>query len=223
MADELINVVIPSAGQVASRFVSSSDLESARERREQEWKETYAKLGQEPPPMPKEEYDGRSLYEKLKETKDKKQEAFEEQLKFKNQFRALDDEEVAFLDDAAEEKRAAELEKERNIKEEMARFKKAVATRTSDPSITGPSLTPITTTVVTDSIAAPLTKPLPRKNRKAKDFQSAFLAGAIRPAAGSKKRKSSTTTEPETGGPTTTTSSSAVDAVGPDPKRKKAP
>ena len=32
--------------------------------------------------MPKEEYDGRSLYEKLKETKDKKQEAFEEKLKF---------------------------------------------------------------------------------------------------------------------------------------------
>lgn len=32
--------------------------------------------------MPQEEYDGRSFYEKLKETKDKKQEAFEEQLKF---------------------------------------------------------------------------------------------------------------------------------------------
>ncbi|EGG11028.1 uncharacterized protein MELLADRAFT_33451, partial [Melampsora larici-populina 98AG31] len=109
---------------VASRFVSSSDLENARQKREEEWKETYKRLGQEAPPMPKEEYDGRSLYEKLKETKDKKQEAFEEQLKFKNQFRALDDEEVAFLDDAAEEQRIAELEKERAIQEEMARFKK---------------------------------------------------------------------------------------------------
>lgn len=35
--------------QVASRFVSSSDLETARQRREQEWKETYAKLGQVSP------------------------------------------------------------------------------------------------------------------------------------------------------------------------------
>lgn len=43
-----------------------------------------------------------------------------------NQFRALDDEEVAFLDDAAEEKRIAELEKERSIRDEMARFKQCV-------------------------------------------------------------------------------------------------
>jgi hypothetical protein len=39
--------------------------------------------------MPKEEYDGRSLYEKLKETKDKKQEAFEEKLKFSKSIRLI--------------------------------------------------------------------------------------------------------------------------------------
>ncbi|PLW16248.1 hypothetical protein PCASD_12698 [Puccinia coronata f. sp. avenae] len=214
MADEPINLVLSS--QVASRFVSSTDLESARLQREEEWKATYERLGQEAPPMPKEEYDGRSLYEKLKETKDKKQEAFEEKLKFKNQFRALDDEEVAFLDDAAEEKRAIEMAKQEEIQKEMKRFKEAIASRTSEtPCIV--SLGTATAAEALDSRSPPTTsssKPLtaatavaavpktttmiPKKSRKAKDSQRAFLAGAIRPkstadhpgASTAKKRKS---------------------------------
>ncbi|POW05404.1 hypothetical protein PSTT_09750 [Puccinia striiformis] len=186
MADEPINLVLSS--QVASRFVSSSDLETARE----------------PPPMPNEDYDGRSLYEKLKETKDKKQEAFEEKLKFKNQFRALDDEEVAFLDDAAEEQRAIEIAKQEEIQKEMRRFKEAIATRTVDIPVIG-SLGTTTSAAIVDSsptnlskspavasttttaaVAMPETKTktttmIPKKSRKAKDFQRAFLAGAIRP------------------------------------------
>lgn len=213
MADEPINLVLSS--QVASRFVSSSDLENARLKREEEWKATYERLGQEPPPMPKEEYDGRSLYEKLKETKDKKQEAFEEKLKFKNQFRALDDEEVAFLDDAAEEKRAIEMAKQEEIQKEMKRFKEAIASRTTET--TGVSfLGTATTAEVIDKLSpstssskplaaaaivaanAQTTTMIPKKSRKAKDFQRAFLAGAIRPkstpdqqvASATKKRKS---------------------------------
>ncbi|KAA1065366.1 hypothetical protein PGT21_013623 [Puccinia graminis f. sp. tritici] len=218
MADEPINLVLSS--QVASRFVSSSDLETARQKREEEWKATYQRLGQEAPPMPNEEYDGRSLYEKLKETKDKKQEAFEEKLKFKNQFRALDDEEVAFLDDAAEEKRAIEMAKQEEIQKEMKRFKEAIASRTAETPVIGsvgtttaaeiidkgsaPTSVSISHTVATGSTNQKTTTMIPKKSRKAKDFQRAFLAGAIRPksttdqqgASATKKRKSLDTSTP---------------------------
>ncbi|POV94098.1 hypothetical protein PSHT_16434 [Puccinia striiformis] len=171
MADEPINLVLSS--QVASRFVSSSDLETARE----------------PPPMPNEDYDGRSLYEKLKETKDKKQEAFEEKLKFKNQFRALDDEEVAFLDDAAEEQRAIEIAKQEEIQKEMRRFKENNNECSNCRLFTYQSIEISSSSINNNNIAAvavPETKTktttmIPKKSRKAKDFQRAFLAGAIRP------------------------------------------
>ncbi|POV97619.1 hypothetical protein PSTT_14950 [Puccinia striiformis] len=159
--------------------------------------------------MPNEDYDGRSLYEKLKETKDKKQEAFEEKLKFKNQFRALDDEEVAFLDDAAEEQRAIEIAKQEEIQKEMRRFKElsnesyqrlqlglwishyrlfrnnnecsncrlftyqSIEISSSSINNTNSSSNAETKTKTTTMI--------PKKSRKAKDFQRAFLAGAIRP------------------------------------------
>ncbi|CAH7675457.1 N-terminal domain of NEFA-interacting nuclear protein NIP30-domain-containing protein, partial [Phakopsora pachyrhizi] len=192
--------------QVGSRFVSSSDLESARLKREEEWRATYQRLGQEAPPMPKEEYDGRSLYEKLKETKDRKQEAFEEQLKFKNQFRPLDYEEVAFLDDAAEAKRREEMEKEERIKQEMEQFKRAVASRVAEPpQIVGTIISKVTSNPIkkplqqTDSTQPSdptkkslTTSSLPKRSKRSKDFQSSFLAGAIRP----RSNNTSSTIEP---------------------------
>lgn len=68
-----------SVSGVASRFVSQTDIEAARSRREEQWKAAYARfaanlpitpslilfrLGQEPPPQPTEDaFDGRSLAE----------------------------------------------------------------------------------------------------------------------------------------------------------------
>jgi hypothetical protein len=81
MADE---EAIPSisSGVVGSRFVTQSDVEAAKARRDEQWKAAYARsqpfffqlsffptfvclrLGQEPPPPPQEDaYDGRSLAE----------------------------------------------------------------------------------------------------------------------------------------------------------------
>lgn len=59
---------------VASRFVSADALEQAKQQRAEEWKEAYARLGQEPPPEMTgdgdgEAYDPRSLYERLQENK----------------------------------------------------------------------------------------------------------------------------------------------------------
>ncbi|KJA29244.1 hypothetical protein HYPSUDRAFT_32643 [Hypholoma sublateritium FD-334 SS-4] len=56
-----------SAGVVGSRFVTQDEVETAKLRREEQWKAAYARLGQEPPPQQQEEvYDGRSLAEVLK-------------------------------------------------------------------------------------------------------------------------------------------------------------
>ncbi|KIW91274.1 uncharacterized protein Z519_08170 [Cladophialophora bantiana CBS 173.52] len=59
---------------------------------------------------------GKSLYEVLQANKAAKQEAFEESIRLKNQFRALDDDEVEFLDSVLEASRA----KENAIKQETA-------------------------------------------------------------------------------------------------------
>ncbi|KAI9172077.1 PSME3-interacting protein [Paramyrothecium foliicola] len=56
----------------------------------------------------------KSLYDILQENKAAKQAAFEEQNKLRNQFRALDDDEVGFLDEVREKQR---LEEERVRKE----------------------------------------------------------------------------------------------------------
>lgn len=58
--------IIPSlsAGVVGSRFVTETELDTAKARRDEQWKAAYARLGQEPPPQQQEDsYDGRSLAE----------------------------------------------------------------------------------------------------------------------------------------------------------------
>ncbi|KAH8928987.1 hypothetical protein BT69DRAFT_1212110 [Atractiella rhizophila] len=120
-------ITAASSSKVASRFVTETDVKAAQERRKAEWEETYKRMGQEPPPMTEQEdYDPRSLFERLKSNKDKKQEEFEEMIKFKNQFRALDEDEIGFLDSITEEQTAADLEREREIESELSSFRKLV-------------------------------------------------------------------------------------------------
>lgn len=53
-----------SAGPVGSRFISQNEVDTAKARRDEQWKAAYARLGQEPPPQQQEDsYDGRSLAE----------------------------------------------------------------------------------------------------------------------------------------------------------------
>ncbi|GAA5827443.1 hypothetical protein JCM5353_002099 [Sporobolomyces roseus] len=121
----------PSAPSVSSRFVSSKELEAASQKRQEEWKAAYERIGQEPPKQDEGEgtYDPRSLWEKLQENKSKKQEAFEEQLKFKNHFRSLDEDEISFLDSMIDENNDEEVERQKAIREELEGFRKAVTAR----------------------------------------------------------------------------------------------
>ena len=61
----------PLAPSVSSRFVSSTELEAASQKRQEEWKAAYERIGQEPPKQDDEgdKYDPRSLWEKLQENK----------------------------------------------------------------------------------------------------------------------------------------------------------
>lgn len=53
-----------SEGPVGSRFVSQDEVDLVKQRKDEQWKAAYARLGQEPPPQQQEDaYDGRSLAE----------------------------------------------------------------------------------------------------------------------------------------------------------------
>lgn len=112
---------------VSSRFVSSTELTEAQKKREQDLKEAYARIGQEPPPSSStqaEEYDPRSLYERLKANSDAKQEKFDEQWKLSNQFRGIDEGESSFLADIARGKREEERRKKEEELKELEEFRK---------------------------------------------------------------------------------------------------
>ncbi|KAN0067737.1 N-terminal domain of NEFA-interacting nuclear protein NIP30 domain containing protein [Elaphomyces granulatus] len=65
---------------------------------------------------------GKSLYEILQQNKMAKQEAFEESIRLKNQFRALDADEVEFLDSVLESTRAKEAAVKKETAEQLAVF-----------------------------------------------------------------------------------------------------
>ncbi|CAE6445350.1 Protein FAM192A AltName: Full=NEFA-interacting nuclear protein NIP30 [Rhizoctonia solani AG-1 IB] len=180
---------LSATGSVASRFVTQSEIDSAKERREEQWKAAYARLGQEPPPRPTEdpEYDGRSLYERLQANKTAKQEQWEEKNKLSNQFRALEEDEIHFLDSLIDEKVVKERKRKDEENEELKNFREAVSQREAQQVVTSPSAPPSST-----SKPAPKpTMPVPAKTQTKKN-QKALLKGAIvrkpsAPASGSTK------------------------------------
>ncbi|KAI5124622.1 hypothetical protein M0805_004232 [Coniferiporia weirii] len=132
--DEALPSITSEPGSVGSRFVSQGDIDSARARRDEQWKAAYARLGQAPPPQPVEDvYDGRSLAEKLAANKAAKQEEWEEKTKLANQFRALEEDEVLFLDSLRNEQQRQELKRKLDDAEEVNGFKQAVAARNALP------------------------------------------------------------------------------------------
>ncbi|SPO32694.1 related to NEFA-interacting nuclear protein NIP30 [Ustilago trichophora] len=100
------------SSSVSSRFVSQSDLEAARSNSNT----TSA-----------EEYDPRSLFEKLQANKQEKDAKYDELYKLSNQFRGIDEGESEFLAQVKAEKMREELEKARREKEELELFRAAKA------------------------------------------------------------------------------------------------
>ncbi|RXW24735.1 hypothetical protein EST38_g1089 [Candolleomyces aberdarensis] len=142
MSDSLIPSL--SDGQVGSRFVTEHEIDSARARRDEQWKAAYARLGQEPPPQQQEDavYDGRSLAEKLAANRVAKQEEWEEKNKLANQFRALEEDEIMFLDSIREKQEEEERIRKEMDGEELKSFREAVAARTSTTNNAPPVISP---------------------------------------------------------------------------------
>ncbi|KAF8481139.1 N-terminal domain of NEFA-interacting nuclear protein NIP30-domain-containing protein [Russula ochroleuca] len=199
MADEAIPSI--SSGVVGSRFVTQSDVEAARSRREEQWKAAYARLGQEPPPAPQEDaYDGRSLAEKLAANRAAKQEEWEEKTKLANQFRALEEDEIMFLDAVRERQIVEERERRERDGEELKSFREAVAAKVIVK--TSPAVPAIEST----SVAAPKATPAP-----AKKPTKASLKGVIM------KKKSKSVPEVKA----RPKAEQDDDKPSPDPKRRK--
>ncbi|KAI0892471.1 hypothetical protein F4806DRAFT_231469 [Annulohypoxylon nitens] len=76
----------------------------------------------------------RSLYDVLQANKAAKQAAFEEQNRIRNQFRALDDDEIEFLDDVQEKRREEEERVKRETEERLAKFREAQKKGASGPA-----------------------------------------------------------------------------------------
>ncbi|KAL7637715.1 UNVERIFIED_CONTAM: hypothetical protein RMT77_011324 [Armadillidium vulgare] len=98
---------------MSSGFVSEVDLAERRKVRKEMWEKN--KKDSDPDEPPEEPApDHRSLYERLKEQKDKKQEDWEEAHKLKNMVRGLEDDEVDFLELVDNTK----MQEEKRIREE---------------------------------------------------------------------------------------------------------
>ncbi|EEQ90405.1 hypothetical protein RJZ56_001989 [Blastomyces dermatitidis] len=108
---------------MSSGFVSGGTIEEPTER-DDEWVRAQQELEAERRRKAEESNrdQGKSLYEILQQNKAAKQEAFEESIKLKNQFRSLDEDEVEFLDSVLESTRAQEAALKRETREQLEIF-----------------------------------------------------------------------------------------------------
>lgn len=74
--------------------------------------------------MPEEPYDPRTLYERLKEQRDRKEAEFEEATRFGNLVHRLDNEEAHFLDEMTEDRRKKERALEAEEAAALERFRR---------------------------------------------------------------------------------------------------
>ncbi|KAJ6503416.1 N-terminal domain of NEFA-interacting nuclear protein NIP30-domain-containing protein [Mycena vitilis] len=176
--------MIPSlanAGGIGSRFVSQDDVDTAKARRDEQWKAAYARLGMEPPPQQQEDFsDGRSLAEKLAANKIAKQEEWEEKTKLANQFRALEEDEIMFLDSIRERQEEEERQRKEKDGEEVQNFKEAVAARTNTLN-NPPPMAPKPVTQAAAATPAKSSKP-PAPARKKGPLKGVVVKKKVKPA-----------------------------------------
>ncbi|XP_049300060.1 PSME3-interacting protein [Anopheles funestus] len=111
---------------MASGFVSETEIAEARRRRQEEWEKV--RTADQPIEAPEDEYDPRSLYDRLQEQKQKKDNEFEEAHKLKNMIKGLDDDEVEFLDLVDKNRMQAERQAQLEEQKELNEFRAKVAT-----------------------------------------------------------------------------------------------
>merc|ERR1739844_98443 len=101
---------------------SEADLEEARKNRQEEWERV--RKPDDPKEAPEEQYDHRSLFERLEENKRTKQEEWDMQHDIKNVVRGIDDDEAAFLDKVDDVKAELENKRLKEEKQELEDYRK---------------------------------------------------------------------------------------------------
>ncbi|XP_010780822.1 eukaryotic translation initiation factor 3 subunit J-like [Notothenia coriiceps] len=106
---------------LSRKFVSETELDENRKKRQEEWEKV--RKPEDPEEVPEEKYDPRTLFERLQEQKDKKQEEFEEQFKFRNMVRGLDEDESSFLDEVSRQQSLVEKQRRDEEKQELLEYR----------------------------------------------------------------------------------------------------
>lgn len=168
---------------LSGKFVSESELDEKRKKRQEEWEKV--RKPDDPEEAPEEEYDPRSLFERLQEQKDKKQEEYEEQFKFKNMVKGLDEDETSFLDEVSRKQCLIEKHRREEDAQEIKEYRSALQKLAA-----------------TDSQKKESEKkagPKPSEHRTSHLSQAHLLAGAVKrrsssqSSEGSKKQKTEET------------------------------
>ncbi|KFM83333.1 Protein FAM192A, partial [Stegodyphus mimosarum] len=111
-------------------FVTEAEIEAYKKKRQEEWEKV--RKPEDPLEVPEEEYDPRSLYERLQEQKDLRQAELEESRRLKNLIKGLDDDEVAFLELVDQTKIEMETRLWQEEKKELQEFRRAVSHLTEE-------------------------------------------------------------------------------------------
>lgn len=107
-------------------FETETQIEDRKRKRQEEWEKV--RNPDEPETMPEEEpFDGRSLFDRLKEQRDRKDADFEESKKFKNLVHTLDDDEIDHLKTVDELRSQEERKKREEELKEMNEYRSKVA------------------------------------------------------------------------------------------------
>ncbi|SMR44679.1 unnamed protein product [Zymoseptoria tritici ST99CH_1A5] len=108
-----------------SRFVSGGTNEEPTER-DEAWLKAQSELDarRAEKAAQAQANSGKSLFETLEANKAAKQDAFEESIKLRNQFQALDEDDVEFLDSVLESTRKQEAAVRKQTREELEAFKR---------------------------------------------------------------------------------------------------
>ncbi|XP_039663967.1 PSME3-interacting protein isoform X2 [Perca fluviatilis] len=122
----------PPGVDLSRKFVSEAELDEMRKKRQEEWEKV--RKPDDPEDAPEEVYDPRSLFERLQEQKDKKQEEYEEQFKFRNMVRGLDEEESSFLDEVSRQQCLVEKQRRDEEKQELLEYRSALVKQVSTES-----------------------------------------------------------------------------------------
>ncbi|XP_053282618.1 PSME3-interacting protein [Pleuronectes platessa] len=117
------------AVDLSRKFVSETELDEKRKQRQEEWDKV--RKPDDPEEAPEEAYDSRTLFERLQEQKDKKQEEYEEQFKFRNMVRGLDDDESSFLDEVSRQQSLVEKQRRDEEKKELLEYRSALVKKAS--------------------------------------------------------------------------------------------